>query len=180
MIHDKLVRAAERMMQEIESVCDPTSGHPPLSDPKNPWYEDYNALKSALAELEAEYSHPAYLAVVGEAGDELMNNLDISPDAEFDLETQFTHSIHELENEHPWVLNDDKAILILQYSNHPSAEPANYGDSGCLKGINSNDDFPWRGLASVAFAEDVKQYIYMIYKIEIVNNESLLKALTPA
>ena len=67
-----------------------------------------------------------------------MKNLDPSPDAEYDLETQFTHELHDLENEHPWVLDDDKAILILQYSKHPSAEPATFGETGCLKHINSH------------------------------------------
>lgn len=165
MIHDKLVRAAKRIMQEIEENSSI------LIPPR-----DYSNLKAAVDELENDLSIDAYFSVVAEAGENLMNNLDI--DAEYDLENQFMQELHDLENEHPWVLDDDKAILILQYSEYPSAEPATFGTSGCLKHIKSQDAFPWGSLAAIAFVEDVKHYLYKMYDLEVINNDSLLEALS--
>ena len=174
MIYDKLVRAAQRVMQEIEAVCDPTSGHPPLADEKNPWHDDYNALKAAVDELENDLGRDGYFAVVASAGDEIIVNLDGNPDAEYDLETQFTQQLHDLENQHPWVLSDEKSQLILVYSNYPCQEPASFGQNGCLKHVKGSDAFPWRAFAAMALAEDVKTYLNEQYDLDVINNETLL------
>lgn len=174
MIHDKLVRAAKRAMQEIEATSEADSGHP-LSNPENPWYADYNALAAAVDEIDDLAGQ--YKTMVANEADALLSNLDNSRDAEYDLETQFMHHIHEkLENHHPWVMDSDLAIVILQVSNHPCAEFAIHGGS-VADDVNANDEFPFTAFAAEALVEDVKRYLYDNYELEVINNKTLRKAM---
>jgi hypothetical protein len=96
--------------------------------------------------------------VIGAAED-----LILSIDAKEDLETELEEAYQKLENDHPWVLNEELAAIVLIQSDNPIAEFFHHGGPDR---DNISDPFPFRSCAAAALSEDVKDYIRKEYKIE--------------
>lgn len=86
--------------------------------------------------------------------------------------------MHErVENNHPWVLQTDKAILVLLYSNFPTAGIANGTgpiESDDLEYHGQRDyhgksDFPFGEFAACAFGKDVLEKIGQFLEAEGIN-----------
>lgn len=100
-----------------------------------------------------------YRQVVIGAAEDLI--LSINPNEELEIELQ--QAYEKLENDHPWVLNEELAAIVLIQSDHPIAEFFHHGGPDR---DDMSDPFPFQSCAASAFSEDVKSYIHKEYKID--------------
>ncbi len=105
----------------------------------------------------AKQRQDEYNDVVADAALELLHVLDVND--ERDMDEQLIEATDELENSHPWVLDDELAFIVLRCSNHPTAEIFHHGTP--MKSEESKfgkAQFPFGTCAAAALAEDVKDY----------------------
>lgn len=116
-----------------------------------------------------------YEKIVAGAGDDLLISLDLDKDAEFDIETQVRYWFHDLENDHPCVIDEDLAIDVIRISPNPCAEFSHHG-AGCIEKLNMKDSFPFNTIAGAALAEDVKDYLNRQYGLSFFSNTKMIRA----
>lgn len=113
-----------------------------------------------LAVLDNEDHSTVYHQLVDDAADDLVATLDVDGE---DLNEQMHSAMHEMQNDHPWLLDDELSALVLRYSNHPCAEIFHHG-SLIKDDEHGKADFPFTTAAAGAMLEDVKDALARRYQ----------------
>jgi hypothetical protein len=123
--------------------------------------------KADIVVAENDNEKEQYLNAVRGAGDDIVLNLD--PDG--DLDEQLMVAVDEYSSE--WTQNDEFAIVVLQQSNHPTAEFFNSGtpDTDCGKA-----NFPFCTFAAGAMEEDIRDYLRTEYGFDGPITKRIVKA----
>lgn len=95
-----------------------------------------------------------YDNVVAGAAEDLLGNIDTTgwQESADTLTRQLEQEYEQLENMHPWILDENKCVLILLFSSNQSAEAFHHGVSA----KNPQDQFRWKTFAAAALSCDVR------------------------
>lgn len=167
MLHDKLFERTQNLIKRLELMQGTTDcGH------------IYTALQSSIEEVSAELKNleglqDDYWNEVESVAKALVSNIDYGEEDEDALRNQFDEAVHEFQNSHPWLLDYDLAVFILQISEYPCAEFFEYGD-GFMDDLSGDmANMPWSTFASAAMLRDVLAEIHDLYDVDCINDETL-------
>jgi hypothetical protein len=173
MLHEKLLELAKDVAVRFDQAWCIDAMQSALS------HKDYMDLQQRLNALTEdievlEDSRHNYYADVESYSEYIFENLDVG--SETPLIEQWNELLHELRNESEYVVSDKLAYVALKFSEH-ACEGLKDLNSAVGDVSTSQQEFPWGALAGAAFEKDVVAKFAAVYRLDVIDEDSLSKIL---